>query len=433
MHKAEMESIVILPDRQRKDFNEEAMIELMNSIESKGLLHPIIVRTIETGQIALVAGERRLRAMKRLHEAGKKVRCNGEVMMENIVPFLYVTDLSPLEYAEAELEENVCRKDLTWVEQAVARKKLYDLRKAAAAAKGEHYNVEKFSNELKASGVSSASMRDVYKDLSVAQYLDRPEVAKAADKDTALKAAKKSTESSLLSALSSLVDERIVKPKHTFIAGDCLEVVKTLEPRRYDCVLTDPPYGIDIDSAGDMVSNDHHYTDTEEYLHRILEQLPDQLYRITREQAHVYWFCDFRRISYISYALEQAGFAVCPHPIIWWKRGKSMAPDITRWPKRTYECILYAIKGDKAPLKVAGDVIATPYTSDLQQAEKPHELFVELLARSVLAGSQVIDPFCGSGVIFTAAHEAKCIATGIELHPDRGNLAKLRATGEDQL
>jgi DNA modification methylase len=29
----------------------------------------------------------------------------------------------------------------------------------------------------------------------------------------------------------------------------------------------------------------------------------------------------------------------------------------------------------------------------------------------------VLDPFAGSGTIFPAAHELKCIATGIEMEP----------------
>lgn len=428
MHTIEIGSIVIPDNRQRKEFREDAHADLMASIDSKGLLHPLTLRKIGDGRVQLVAGERRLRAMQALIAMGKSIRCNGETMPEKCVPFLYLGELDPTDAYEAELEENVCRLDLSPIEKIEARKALFELRKKKAEAAGESYRAVDFADEMKRAGASAASTTQVLQSLAVAQFVNDPAVRKARTMSEAHKAAKRSMQNFLTEALGEAL-EGIGPMKHQFFEGDALDVLGTLDSNRFDCVLTDPPYGIDIDDSGSMVTNEHHYDDSAETLERIIDRVPYQLYRITRPQAHVYWFCDIRWFAKISFALEEAGFSVWHRPIIWWKRGKAMAADITRWPRTETEWIIYAIKGDKAPLKVAGDVIATSYGSDLQQAEKPKELFVELLSRSVLEGSQVIDPFCGSGAIFTAASELNCAATGIELDAARADLARIRAHG----
>ena len=54
----------IEPDRAqpRKDFNEEALAELENSIREYGVLQPLLVRPMSDGSYKIVAGERRWRA-----------------------------------------------------------------------------------------------------------------------------------------------------------------------------------------------------------------------------------------------------------------------------------------------------------------------------------------------------------------------------------
>jgi DNA modification methylase/ParB-like chromosome segregation protein Spo0J len=428
MHYADANSIVVAPGRMREEFNEEAHLELMRSIMSpKGLLHPPVCRTQE-GQVVLVAGERRLRAMRAILKAQPEFRiwCGGEQAPKGTIPFQYIHELPEEEIIEAELEENVCRKDLSWQERSAGRATLLKLRQAKAAAAGKKYGADELSRDLDAAGASDASARQIRDDLTLARYLDNPQVQKAKTIGEAQKIIKKEKESFFLAALGETLSEA-PPPKHELLIGDCLDLVANLPSNTFDCICTDPPYGISIDDSGSMVTHEHHYDDSPEYFEEILERLPFHLYRITREQAHLYWFCDLRNFPKICHALEEAGFLTWFRPIIWGKRGKTMATDITRWPRSSCEFIVYAIKGDRPPLKVADDLIVTTYGSDLQQAEKPKELYVELLSRSVLAGQKVIDLFCGTGVIFQAADELKCSATGIEKDANRAELAKMRA------
>ncbi len=95
----------IEPNRRqpRKDFDENALAELADSIREHGILQPLLVRKMEGGGYQLVAGERRWRAarMVGLDEVPVLVRemSEAEVMEFGLVENLQREDLNPLEEA----------------------------------------------------------------------------------------------------------------------------------------------------------------------------------------------------------------------------------------------------------------------------------------------------------------------------------------------
>lgn len=93
------------PRQPRRSFDEEALLALATSIRSRGLLQPIVVRSLAGGTFELVAGERRLRAA-RLAE------------LES-VPAM-VRDAEDWERLDLALAENVARVDLNAIEEARA-------------------------------------------------------------------------------------------------------------------------------------------------------------------------------------------------------------------------------------------------------------------------------------------------------------------------
>lgn len=99
-----LEQIMQDPDQPRKHFDEKSIKELSESIESKGLLQPVLVRQEKAGsnQFILVAGERRFRAVKLLgrdsiHAIITSDRAAEIALIEN----LQREDLNPFEEAEA--------------------------------------------------------------------------------------------------------------------------------------------------------------------------------------------------------------------------------------------------------------------------------------------------------------------------------------------
>ena len=92
--------------------------------------------------------------------------------------------------------------------------------------------------------------------------------------------------------------------------------------------------------------------------------------------------------------------------------------------------ILYAIKGKKKTNAIYPDVITTMADPGLTHgAQKPVALYSDLLKRSVRAGDRVLDSFAGSGTIFPAAHQFKCVAVGLEMNPEYFALCHRRIEG----
>lgn len=95
----------------RKDMSTEALEELSASIQSQGIIQPIVVRRLELGGYEIIAGERRWRAAK---QAGlKQVPC----LIKN------VQDRAAIAMA---LIENIQREDLNAIEEAQALERLQD-------------------------------------------------------------------------------------------------------------------------------------------------------------------------------------------------------------------------------------------------------------------------------------------------------------------
>jgi len=107
---APVESITANPFQPRENFDEAAIADLTESIRSKGLLQPLLVRRVESGY-QLIAGERRFRAAQR---AGL-----------THVP-ITVREADDREALELALIENLQRENLNPIEEARAFKRLAD-------------------------------------------------------------------------------------------------------------------------------------------------------------------------------------------------------------------------------------------------------------------------------------------------------------------
>ncbi|MCM1160902.1 MAG: ParB/RepB/Spo0J family partition protein [Roseburia sp.] len=95
-------------DQPRKNFDEDALLELSESIKQFGLLQPILVQD-KKDHYEIIAGERRWRASKL---AGLKE-----------VPVI-IKNLTDQEVVEISLIENIQREDLNPIEEALAYKRL---------------------------------------------------------------------------------------------------------------------------------------------------------------------------------------------------------------------------------------------------------------------------------------------------------------------
>jgi len=99
------------PYQPRSVFDEDRIDELCQTIKTHGIIQPIVVR-LRDGKYELIAGERRLRAVKKLG-------------METIPAI--IRDFNDSQTASIALIENLQRENLTSIEEAIAYQQLIDI------------------------------------------------------------------------------------------------------------------------------------------------------------------------------------------------------------------------------------------------------------------------------------------------------------------
>ncbi|MBB4172647.1 ParB family chromosome partitioning protein [Sulfitobacter noctilucicola] len=110
-HLIPIEQIHPNPDQPRKQFGEDDLADLANSVKEKGVIQPLIVRRVSDQTYEIVAGERRWRAAQiaQLHELPVIVR-----------------DFTDVEVLEVAIIENIQRADLNAIEEAAGYRQLME-------------------------------------------------------------------------------------------------------------------------------------------------------------------------------------------------------------------------------------------------------------------------------------------------------------------
>lgn len=216
----------------------------------------------------------------------------------------------------------------------------------------------------------------------------------------------------------------MVQSPHTLHHGDIIELLPTLQPAQFDCIIADPPYGMGADGFGTAAKVAHRYEDDPTTAINLARAILCEGYRVAKPQCHLYLFCDIEQFLELRDLAEQCGWTPWRTPIIWSKGTTGHIPQGPYGLRRTYETILLAIKGHMDFGRTYPDLVSITNLRDREHAaQKPVDLYEELLKRSCIPGNKVLDPCCGSGTIFEAAQRANVQATGVELDDDYYKLA----------
>lgn len=411
-----LEELIIPENRQRRKFNENALHDLATSITHRGLIHAPVVRN---DGITLVAGERRLKAISLLHAQGTPFYYGGTIVPNGFVPVVPLSNLTPREYFEAELEENVIREDLTVVEKAQALAALHQLRTEQAEEKNEVQTLKATASEIKGSEAQGSEITAVREAILINSFADDPDVQKAKTQREAVNIAKKKIAAEFTAALAAKFDQTKISTPHTVLLGDCRDLAPVLPDSTYDVICVDPPYGIDADKmtplSGSQSGVIHEYEDSFEYALSVWTTIFREGFRVCKPDAALYMFCDFRYVQLLTSEAQLHGWTVWGRPLIWHKPAGGMLGDIEHGPRKCYETILFAYKGDKRTTGTYSDVLSyNSEGSDIHAARKPVDLIVDLLKRSTVPGMKVIDFCAGSGTVNEAANRLRLIATTIE-------------------
>lgn len=396
--------------------------KLATSIDELGLIHPIVVD--EDGK--LIAGERRLRAHKKLKREWIEVR--------------YMRDLESLQKKEIELEENIQRSAFTWPEEVSAKAQLHKLKQKIHGKAVKGHDTEdswgiRDTAEALGESVGSTSM-DIQLAIGMKLF---PELMKEKTKTTAYKKLKQKREAILQAELAKRLQNRGVIENPDIICGNCVEEMAKMDAESIDLIIADPPFGIDLDKAESMAkTHDKVYpvSDDEFTIMDMLDKAFAQMFRILKNDRHLYLFFGCQHYDKIKKLLEKHGFEVQGRSNIWDKLSGGFPSQSINFTS-SYEPFFFCTKGRRKLNGTPRDVFTikrVPPQMKIHPTEKPTELLRILVKLSSLPGEKVLDPFAGSGSTLIAAKELNRVGVGIELdvkyHANIVNRLKGEATDE---
>lgn len=426
---------VEVPERQRTAIATGPLNDLKNSIVAVGLLNPPVCWfDAATGKWVLVAGERRLRAIKELFKELRPIRCEGRVVAD-FIPITPLGDyLDNVGRFEAELDENVQRVDLEWPDKMKAYAALHEMRKLQNPSQTVVQTAQELSQKTQQS--EAHSHRLITQASVIARHLDNPKIANARDASEALTLIYKQEEEKVMAALvKRQIAAMPIKPDIEIRHDDLRKLLPLLPESIYDLILADPPYGIEASGAGFRARSVHHhnYKDDAPAARELAQTILAEGFRVTKPRANIFIFCDIDLFPWLKTTASNLGWEPFRRPLIWMKsESEGLAPWGGQGPRITTEFIFYATKGQRglnaSPIDVFDDRRVSR-SERIHAAEKPVSLFERLINCSCLPGDSVLDPCCGSGASLVACLNSKRRALGIEIDEDYYNAALTNVFG----
>src|SRR5882762_6061462 len=390
-------------ERQRIDVAGEGTGSLENlakSIQEYGLLEPILL----DNQNNLVAGFRRLTASIMLgHD---KIRYER----------LGVID--PVRAQEIELEENIRRHNLNWQEESKAVTRIHQMKMAA----DPNWSADKTAEAL------DMSRRKVFNSLELSKAVDEfPDVARADTQAGAmmrLGQIKQLEQRKTDAKVRVQAEEMGMKPKTTaaVINSDALHLLKQIQDGMFDMAMTNPPYGVDIESV--FIGERTIYEDAAKDIVPMLYEVTKEVYRVLRADRWFVFFYPTARLEEGKDILRSAGFTFQQVPCVWYKPNKFLSSLSNPYQafSSQYETFFWARKGTPRFNKLRlGNVFVydTPEHDDrIHPLQMPVDLWKEIIEIGSVEGESVVEPFSGSGAGGVACFETTRNYTGIELSPE---------------
>lgn len=393
--------VVVKNGRQRSEMGD--LESLAESLLRFGQLTPILIDRSNV----LIAGERRIEAHK----------MNGATHIDAI----YRDEVDEVELEELELEENIRRKQLTWQEENDAIARIHKLR----SARDPSWTQGQTAALIAKPDSEAPQQRDVSQALTLDKMMKLfPEIKGAKSKAQALNMAKAKAKQ-----VNKIMDVRarpevFKQVEEKILLGDSVQVIKTLPDESIDCVITDPPFGVDYDAqVADTVRAADSYKDTEEMYEYILTMVPD-IYRVLKPDAFCVWFFGMSWYDRVKHVFRDAGFTVDEIPIVWDRsEGRTFTTSPNHLFTKAYDVALHAFKGDPilAQRGKPNIIRVPPVATDDREltVERPVELYAELVRRMTIRGQTVADFFAGSGSCPSAAASLQRDWLAVEKDPAR--------------
>lgn len=507
-------SSIIEGDRGRSQKNYGNLDGLISSLRSVGSIHPITLskrlqnidpqKAVDLGDkwlltnnklvFDLVAGGRRHAAMKQMEITEL---FHSSVLDPSKLGFVFADEVPEDVLREAELDENLHRLDVGWIDNCLMICNVHELKKAkklrwgaaqTAAMLGQGYGATKVSyavgigpllragdKELLECVSFSAAISVMVKrgeDAALAE-LQRRSIAKLGQGGSIVKielgpqvmgvtsfmdtlntslgpkidftkgevitiiGEPSVTKSGAMAQAKSLLENvPLVTPitslplSQMYRLGDCFTHMSTFPDSSFDHIVTDIPYGIDMDNLSvkgkaDIVEQ-HDVEANKEQMPAFLEQA----FRLVKPRGFCVFFMDLDHWNFLQLTAKLIGWKVQDWPLVWIKTHNCQNQGAAYNFTKTYECAMVLRRDSETVLRKQrpnahwmGDGAAERKLYNNPFA-KPFLLWKELIYDNIAFPSQSIyDPFAGECSGLRAAVNCGLVPFGSEIsdiHFNRG-------------
>ena len=197
------------------------------------------------------------------------------------------------------------------------------------------------------------------------------------------------------------------------ILGDAFDVIKNIENRSVDLILTDPPYNISKQSC--FNKSDYHFKfsqmihDFGEWDHNEIDiyALFKEFYRVLRKGGTVIMFYDIWKADLVKAAAEKANFKQ-PRIGQWLKNNPVPINSKRNYLSNASEYFFMFVKSGKPTFKSEYDnaiyrhALCHGHERTKHTTQKPLNLFKELIEKHSNVDDLVLDTFSGSGTTAVA-------------------------------
>lgn len=207
--------------------------------------------------------------------------------------------------------------------------------------------------------------------------------------------------------------------------GDCLKLMKEIPDNFVDCIITDPPYGIDYQSAWRTESERFNkiQSDDKPFIWWLWDA-----YRVLKADSCLICFCRWDVQEDFKKAIEWAGFKIKSQII--WDREIHGLGDLNGQFAPRHDVVWFATKGNykfqngrpQSVLKYQRVNVGKL----VHPTEKPIKLLRHLVKTLTNENDIVLEPFVGSGSTTVACKELNRKYIGFEIQQEYVDIANKR-------
>ena len=402
------------------DFREdkEDIGELALSIKTIGLIHAIVVEKIDNAY-NIVVGRRRFVALTQYLELEELEEGTHFVIRENLDSLL------------VQLDENKKRKNFKPLEEARLiteyHSRMVGERGASVRGHKGGWRLQDTARRIGKDKGYVSRMLTIANNEEIAEgcttVVEVFEVLKKAKKKQVAKALRKARAAKVLENLDAEIGSYLAK----LHLAEAVPFIAPVEDASVDLVLTDPPFGINLDEIASDANYDV-YKDDPVKVAEDVEALVPEYFRVLKENKFAVIWTGYHYINRLQRLMREAGFYVANTPLHWIKTdspGKAMDPDHVMGSM--LQIAVYGWKGTGAELAIKGRGNGFPYPivrkDRIHVAQMPEALLVDILSMFSYPGDFVLDTFAGSGSLLRACFMTKRGYLGCEKDEDARNRA----------